>query len=138
MAQAGDALEITIRSYEEKDLEHIQRLNQQQGWTGLVEKNVQTKEAWKNSNIAYVAESQDQEFIAYIRGVTDGSVSTYICELLVAQPFRGCGTGKRLLDFVHALHPDTRIDLLASSSSSSFYEDNGFRPFYGFRKSLRK
>lgn len=59
MAQAGDALEITIRSYEEKDLEHIQRLNQQQGWTGLVEKNIQTKEAWKNSNIAYVAESQD-------------------------------------------------------------------------------
>ena len=136
--QAGNELEITIRSYEEKDLEQIQHLNKQQGWTSLAEKNAQTKDAWKNSNIAYVAESQDEELIGYIRGVTDGTVSTYICELLVAQPFRGYGVGRRLLDFVHALHPDTRIDLLASSSSSSFYEENGFRPFYGFRKSLRK
>ena len=78
MAQAGDALEITIRSYEEKDLEHIQKLNKKQGWTGLVEKHIQTKEAWKNSNIAYVAESQGQELIAYIRGVTDGSVHIYL------------------------------------------------------------
>ena len=63
------------------------------------------------------------------------ALCTYICELLVAQPFRGCGAGRKLLDFVHALHPDTRIDLLASSSSRSFYEEHEFRPFYGFRKS---
>ncbi|MGM0896662.1 MAG: GNAT family N-acetyltransferase [Bacillota bacterium] len=138
MSKAGDGPELIIRSYDGKDMEKIQQLNKQEGWTSLTKRDGQTKEAWKNSNIAYVAESENQELIGYIRGSTDGYISTYICELLIAQPYRGYGLGRRLLDFVHELHPDTRIDLLASSSSSSFYEENGFRPFYGFRKSSPK
>ncbi|MEZ0481377.1 GNAT family N-acetyltransferase [Planococcus sp. SSTMD024] len=81
------------------------------------------------------SQSADKELVGYIRGFTDGSISTYICELLVADSHRGCGAGKQLLEFVHALYPETRMDLLASSSSRSFYEEHDFRPFYGFRKS---
>ncbi|MEZ0481376.1 hypothetical protein [Planococcus sp. SSTMD024] len=45
MAQTGNGLDITIRSYEEGDLEQIQQLNKQQGWYNLVEKHAAARAA---------------------------------------------------------------------------------------------
>ena len=136
MPKLDDELQIAIRDYEKNDFESIQQLNAQEGWSNLVEKRENTEKAWECSSIAYVAENGDQQVIGYIRGLTDGFVSMFICELLVEVPYRGLGIGKKLLDFAHSQHPHTRLELLASASSSAFYEKYAFRPFYGFRKTF--
>ena len=100
----------------------------------MVENHLDTKEAWKNSNVAYVVEIDGQGVIGYSRGFTDTRISLYICELLIDKKYRGLGIGKRLLQYLHDLYPNTRMELLANSSSRSFYEELGFRAFYGFRK----
>jgi ribosomal protein S18 acetylase RimI-like enzyme len=131
---------IHIRPFQESDFTRIQELNKEEGWSNLVEKNDDTKEAWRNSNVAFVveAEEEEEEVVGYIRGFTDTRISLYICELLIDKKYRGLGLGKELLQYVHSLYPKTRMEMLASSTSHTFYETQGYRPFYGFRKSFKE
>ncbi|WP_330217508.1 GNAT family N-acetyltransferase [Planococcus halocryophilus] len=73
-----------------------------------------------------------------LRGLTDGFITLYVCELLVDQSHRKLGIGKKLMRHVHHQYPKTRIELLASSTSRSFYETQKYRPFYGFRKTIEE
>lgn len=127
-----------IRPYEEKDFEQIQALNEAEGWDQLVRQNDLTKEAWRQSNVAFVIESDEGDVVAYLRGLTDTTVSLYVCELLIAPSHRRQGLGEQLLQHVHTLYPDTRLEMLASSSSHTYYEQLKFRPFYGFRKTIQE
>ncbi|WP_306430733.1 GNAT family N-acetyltransferase [Bacillus sp. EB106-08-02-XG196] len=130
--------QINIRQYQESDFNRIQVLNREEGWINLVEKNDDTKEAWKNSTVSFVAETESDGVVGYIRGLTDAQITLYICELLIDKKYRGLGLGGELLQYVHNVYPKTRIEMLASSSSRSFYEGQGYRPFYGFRKTLEE
>ncbi|WP_203333440.1 GNAT family N-acetyltransferase [Planococcus beigongshangi] len=125
--------EVFIRPYEDKDFPAIHKLNGQEGWSNLAEKQDQTKAAWQGSNAALVAE-QDGRLVGCVRALTDGSVTLYICELLIEKDNRGSGIGSRLMNHLHEMYPDTRMELLASSTSHSYYEAKRFRAFYGFRK----
>ncbi|WP_342433141.1 GNAT family N-acetyltransferase [Neobacillus sp. FSL H8-0543] len=125
-----------IRPYQESDFQQIQELNTEEGWTNLVIENDNTKEAWKNSTVSYVVEAEGDGVVGYVRGLTDTRITLYICELLIGKEYRGLGVGKELLQYVHQLYPKTRIEMLASSTSHTFYEDQGYRPFYGFRKTI--
>ncbi|MBN3544783.1 GNAT family N-acetyltransferase [Fictibacillus barbaricus] len=128
---------MTIVPYSEEHIEAIQELNKTENWTQLVERNEETRNAWKNSNVAYVL-VKDNSVAGYVRGLSDGYVTLYICEMLIAKPYRGLGLGSKLLKFVHARYPRTRMEMLASSSSHTFYESQKFRPFYGFRKTYEE
>ena len=129
---------MKIRAYVASDFEHIQQLNREDGWTQLVEQGELTREAWRQSNVTYVMESDNGEIVAYLRGLTDTTVSLYVCELLVASAYRKRGLGEQLLQHVHALYPDTRLEMLASQASHTYYEKLRFRPFYGFRKTIHE
>lgn len=128
---------MTIVPYSEEHIEAIQELNKTENWTQLVERNEETRNAWKNSNVAYVL-VKDNSVVGYVRGLSDGHVTLYICEMLIAKPYRGLGLGSKLLKFVHAKYPRTRMEMLASSTSHTFYESQKFRPFYGFRKTYEE
>jgi predicted N-acetyltransferase YhbS len=128
---------LKIRKYQESDFTRIQELNQEESWNNLVEKHEDTKNAWENSNVSFVAEIDDG-VVGYIRGLTDTVITLYICELLIDKKYRGLGLGSELLQYVHHAYPKTRIEMLASSTSRSFYEGQGYRPFYGFRKTLEE
>lgn len=140
--RGGFSLEINLKYYEKglirpyvgEDFNKIQELNKEEGWTHLVENDLYTKEAWEHSNVTYVVSAQDQEILGYVRGLTDTRVSLFICELLIDKKYQGLGIGKKILSYLHDLYPTTRIELLANSSSRSFYEELDFRAFYGFRK----
>ncbi|OYD56258.1 GNAT family N-acetyltransferase [Fictibacillus aquaticus] len=126
---------MIIRDYEESDFPYIQQLNAAEGWSGLVERGGETKGAWSRSNASCVA-CAGETVIGYLRGMTDTHITLYICELLISNSYRKSGVGKRLLRHVHEAYPTTRMEILASSSSQSYYEQLGFRPFYGFRKTI--
>ncbi|WP_324777907.1 GNAT family N-acetyltransferase [Virgibacillus senegalensis] len=87
---------------------------------------------------SFLCSSRQENVVGYVKGLTDKAVTLYICELLIAKAYRGSGLGKALLAHVHHLHPETRMEMLATSSSKEFYEKNGFRPFYGFRKTIQE
>ncbi|HLR52630.1 MAG TPA: hypothetical protein VK072_07140 [Candidatus Avamphibacillus sp.] len=72
---------VFIRPYEERDFYKIQDLNKEEGWTDLVQNNLNTKKVWENSNISFVVETKSEELIGYIRGHTDKHVSLFICEI---------------------------------------------------------
>jgi ribosomal protein S18 acetylase RimI-like enzyme len=126
-----------IREFEEADFERVHQLNAEEEWSNLVKKKEDTKNAWMHSTIRFLVFDGDT-LAGYVRGFTDGHVTTYICELLINKRFRGQGIGSELIKFVHHLYPKTRFDLLASSTSRTFYEDNDYRAFYGFRKTIEE
>lgn len=127
---------LFIGPYEHSFFTEIQKLNNEEGWTNLVQNNNLTKVAWENSNIAFIVKNQGNNLVGYIRGHTDTAVSLFVCEMLVDQKYRGFGVGKSLLQYVHRLYPNTRVEMLATSTSRSFYENLGYRSFYGFRKTF--
>ncbi len=126
---------MIIRKYEDSDFLAIHDLNAAEGWTNLASKPDVVKAAWQQSAIAFVAERQG-EVVGCVRGLTDQLISLYICELLVKESCRGQGIGKAMLAHVHTLYPETRMELLASSTSQSYYAAHGYRSFYGFRKTF--
>jgi ribosomal protein S18 acetylase RimI-like enzyme len=126
---------VTVRRYEERDFPFIHELNRAEGWNNLVEKHTDAKKAWHQSNAAFVAE-REGELVGCLRGLTDGYITLYVAELLVHPDWRRRGIGKELLSHVHSIYPATRLELLASQTSRTFYELHGYRPFHGFRKSF--
>lgn len=134
-AASGANSEIRIIPYDEAFYPDIHRMYSEEGWRNLAENVSDTKTAWNHSSIAFIAVTKEDEAVACLRGFTDTIVTAFICEMLVEKKFRGLGIGKEFLNFVHNLYPNTRIELLATESSRTFYEDEGYRTFYGFRKS---
>lgn len=130
--------DVAFASYiESKHFELIQELNKQEGWTQLVERDEETKQAWSKSNIAYVM-TKDEEVIGYVRGLTDEHVTLYICEMLISKPYRGLGLGGKLLNIIQVKYPKARMEMLASRTSRTFYEGQNFRPFYGYRRTFEE
>ncbi|CDQ20421.1 Predicted N-acetyltransferase YhbS [Halobacillus karajensis] len=128
---------IQIRTFLEKDFDTVQQLNEQQGWRTLVERGEETLCAWLNSEPALVAVA-DGEVIGFLRGLTDGSMTLYICELLVKESHRKQGIAENLIRTAHECYPGTRIEVLASQDSEGYYISQGYRPFYGFRKTVEE
>ncbi|HLV97278.1 MAG TPA: GNAT family N-acetyltransferase [Ktedonobacterales bacterium] len=125
---------VTIRAWQEDDFPAVQRLSSAEGWPTPSERPAEALAAWRRSWPALVVVA-DQEVIGFCRALSDGAVTTYIAELLVAPSWQGQGIGSALLEANQQLAPGSRLDLLALETSQSFYAQIGFRPFYGFRLS---
>jgi GNAT superfamily N-acetyltransferase len=128
---------IHIRPWSEADFPALQRLFAEQGWTTPLNRPEEARAAWQASWPALVM-TEGEQVIGVVRGLTDGEITTYIAELLVAPTHRHRGLGRLLLDACHALHPHTRLDLIASDEANAFYKTRGFRLVgEGLRKSYR-
>ncbi len=130
-----NATKVVIRPFSERDMNDIHRLNEAEGWTSLAGRKEDVEAAWENSNAAVLAVI-DGKIAGFLRGMTDRNITLYVCEMLVGRDFRGMGIGTALLDHIHRLYPSTRMEMLATSSSEAFYQKIGFRPFYGFRRTI--
>lgn len=130
---AGLPSGVIIRPWIEADFPSIQRLSRAEGWTTSLDRPRDAIQSWHNSWPALVAVADDAP-IGFIRAVTDGSVTTYVAELLVAPEWRGRGVGTVLLGISQRLCEGTRIDLLAIGESRGFYERLSFRRFSGYRR----
>jgi GNAT superfamily N-acetyltransferase len=126
---------FTIRPWQFKDFSAIQRLSALEGWPTPSARPADALNAWQHSHPALVAIHIGQ-VVGFLRAVTDGAVTTYVAEMMVAKEWRGQGIGRALVEACHALVPSTRLDLLSTDQADLFYEKNGFRRFQGFRKSF--
>jgi GNAT superfamily N-acetyltransferase len=133
---------IEIRRWQEDDFPAIQQLSQSEGWTTPTEQENASFHAWQSSFPALVA-VVDGQIVGFLRAISDRHITTFVAELLVAPPHRGQGIATTLLDQCQQLCPQTKLELLASPTSQSYYKQVGFRQFVGFRrtwaeKSLRR
>ena len=127
---------VTVRGWTESDFTAIQRLSSAEGWPTPQDRTTEAVAAWRGSWPALVA-THGAEVIGFLRALTDGAVTTYVCEILVDAAWRRQGIGRALLEACHHLSPSARLDLLSGGTADGFYEANGFRCFQGFRKSYR-
>jgi GNAT superfamily N-acetyltransferase len=125
---------VRLRPWAEGDMPAITRLSDAEGWPTPAERPEASLASWRAAWPAVVAE-HDAELIGFLRALSDGAVSTYVAELLVAPAWRGRGLGRLLLDACQRLVPTTRLDLLALPEAAAFYRRAGFRPLAGFRRS---
>lgn len=128
-------IEFKLVEFHLRYWEQINELNKLEGWQKLVESKDNYKKSLENS-ITIVAVDKCDNVIGFIRGLTDGYTTLFICELLIIEHKRGRGIGNELINHLHKMYPDTRIDLLATNRSAKFYEKQGFRNFYGYRKNF--
>jgi GNAT superfamily N-acetyltransferase len=127
---------VTIRGWTESDFIAIQRLSSAEGWPTPQDRPTEAVAAWRKSWPALVA-THGEDVVGFLRALTDGAVTTYVCEVLVVPAWRDRGIGRALIEACHHLCPSTRLDLLSGGTADGFYEANGFRRFQGFRKSYR-
>lgn len=124
---------VALRAWEESDFPAVQRLSAAEGWPTPLDRPGDSLEAWRHSwpTLAAVING---EVIGFLRALSDGMVTTYVAELLIAPEWRRQGLASALLDVSQRLCPGSRLDLLATTTSRPFYERAGFRPFAGFRR----
>jgi ribosomal protein S18 acetylase RimI-like enzyme len=128
---------VLIRNYNVEDFHSILNIYEAEGWSTLVNREDELRMAFDQSTCVLVAVIGD-EIVGFLRALSDGMVTTFICELIIAGHVRGAGIGKKLITYCHHLYPKTRTDLLASSTSHTYYESLNFRPFYGFRRTFEE
>ncbi len=74
--------------------------------------------------------------VGFARAVTDRSVFTYLCDVIVAPEHRGQGLGKWIVEIMLA-HPDlqTNTQCLRTRDAHTLYERFGFQPTDFLRRS---
>ena len=117
---------ITLRCWTETDFLAIAHLSIPEGWMTPLHRPNEALTAWQHSWPTLVV-TENEYVIGFVRGLTDGEVTTFIAELLVAPEQRGKGLGRLLLDACHLLYPHTRLDLISEETAVSFYQALGFR-----------
>ncbi len=126
--------DVEIRPWHEDDFPAIQQLSRAEGWTTPIDRTASAIRGWHGSWPTLVA-VHDGSMVGFLRAVSDRAVTTYVAEILVTPEWRGCRLGVALLAVTQYLCPGTRLDLLATGQSRTFYDRVGFRLFPGYRRS---
>lgn len=126
--------DVEIRAWNEDDFPAIQHLSRAEGWTTPIDRPADAVRGWYGSWPALVA-VHDGSVVGFLRAVSDCAVTTYVAEIFVTPEWRGCRLGAALLAVAQYLSPGTRLDLLATGQSRTFYDRVGFRLFPGYRRS---
>jgi ribosomal protein S18 acetylase RimI-like enzyme len=135
LAQVELPIGICLRVWCEGDFPAIQRLSSAEGWPTPERRPDEALAAWKASWPALVALEADQ-VVGFVRALTDGAITLYVMELLVAPAQQRKGIGRLLLDTCHLLYPRTRLEVTSAEMAQSFYGAHGFRYIGpGLRKS---
>ncbi|HEU5088675.1 MAG TPA: GNAT family N-acetyltransferase [Roseiflexaceae bacterium] len=133
LAQVAVPYGISLRPWEERDFERIQLLSEAEGWLTATARPEDALLAWQRSWPALVAEVEGL-VVGFVRAISDGAVTTYIAELLVAPEWRAIGVGLALVDACQAVAQGTRLDLLSMPRAVEFYRRAGFQQYIGFRR----
>ena len=122
---------MIIREATLEDCRQIYRLYQEEGWESFTLDKIQKL---VESSYWLVLENEG-EIVGFVRYLTDKLMTTYLCELVVAENHRCKGYASQMISEINIRYPKTRIDLI--SEADGFYDRLQFRSVgSGRRKSM--
>ncbi len=82
-----------------------------------------------DNSICFGVYTKENEQIGFARVLTDKVVFAYIMDLMVFNPYKGKGIGKRLVEYIlgHPSIKDVLTKALKTKDAHSLYEQYGFR-----------
>ncbi|MCL2632423.1 MAG: GNAT family N-acetyltransferase [Coriobacteriia bacterium] len=123
-------MEISIRAAAESDMELVFEAASKEGWSTYSQRQDALRGALKLSTMMVAYDSD--VFVGFARAISDGFVTTFLCEVLVVEEYRNRGIGSMLVHSIWELFSETRLDLI--SDADGFYEKLNFRKVgSGFR-----
>ncbi len=117
----------------EHHIDGVLHLTAQEGWPSL---SADPERAWgvmTAPGVIAVVAVDGGEIVGFARALTDGAITTYLAELVVAPSCRGRGIGRRLIDEVFSRCGTTRMDLLVDGAAEAFYRAFQHRQLPGYR-----
>jgi N-acetylglutamate synthase-like GNAT family acetyltransferase len=80
-------------------------------------------------SICFGMYNEKEEQMAYARMMTDGLIFTYIMDVIVFDPYKGKGLGKRLVEHILNRQDVKMVNTVAlkTMDAHSFYENLGFK-----------
>lgn len=122
---------VAIRTATQQDYEAIKALCLLEGWSSYQRHDINIA---LDHSVVIVAQDA-KKIIGFIRALSDGQITIFLCEILVAQEYRRQGVASLLVEYLHKMFPTARIDLI--SIADEFYENVGFRKIGdGYRKNI--
>lgn len=119
---------MEIRPIQRSEHEAARRLLVAAGWDRHVATTAELGELVSRSQLALVA-VEAGEVIGFLRALTDGLTNGYISMVVVAEPQRGSGVGRALVEAVMGHNARMTWVLRAGREGvGGFYEKLGFRP----------
>ncbi|WP_367007658.1 GNAT family N-acetyltransferase [Streptococcus sp. ZY19097] len=112
---------MIIRQPKIDDSVQLYQLYQAEGWKSFTPDKI---EQLLQTSCWFVLEVEG-EICGFVWYLTDGVLTTYLCELLVSKKHRHKGYASLLLTELGHHHPKTRLDLV--SEADDFYEHLQFR-----------
>lgn len=112
---------MKLRFADEADCKQISQLYALEAWQTFTPELVKTLMA----HSTYLVLEHDGSFVGFVRYLTDGHLTTFVSELLVATAYRRQGLAGRLLMEITRQHPKTRLELI--SQADDCYDALGFR-----------
>lgn len=85
------------------------------------------------SAVALEGESEGGDVLGFAQLLSDGELQAYLANLLVAEPSRGQGIARSLLEHVHARAGGERVSLLSEEDATGFYASLTHMRRPGFR-----
>lgn len=115
---------MDIRNYNDTtDYDPIMEVLKAEKWKSFYEiRKEQYKDALLHSQtlVAY----EDEEFVGFVRGISDGCFTLFVPEILIVEKHRNKGYGTRLMDELQKCYPSARMELI--SDADDFYLKKGF------------
>ena len=124
---------MEIVDFAEEHLDGVLRLTAAEGWPSLAADPARALRVLTAPGARSVVAVEDGAVVGFAWALTDGEITSYLSELVVAPELRGQRIGARLIEAIFARCGTARLDLLAEDGSEGFYERLLHRRLPGFR-----
>jgi ribosomal protein S18 acetylase RimI-like enzyme len=126
-------MSVELVPFAEDHLPGVLRLYDAEGWPSFLEDVPLARRAVTAPGVVAMVAVDGSEVVGFARVLSDGALSAYLCELVVAETARRRGVGRALVAESFARSGARRLDLLAEEDSEEFYRSFSTRAFPGYR-----
>ena len=117
----------------EQHLAGIIRLTEAEGWPSFAADPERALRVMTAPGVTSLVAVEEGEVVGFARVLSDGAITSYLAEMVVAPACRGHGVGRALIEEAFRRCGTIRMDLLSEETSEGFYQSLPHRRLAGYR-----